>query len=153
MLPLATGVSNIFYLTYLLFILPEKTFPILISKLLNKSMILTKFFSFFKDGLHPKPRWSTIQRSTQGSSLLRFLKNSSKRSSCSKEASISFCISLLVFFNLAFLNFGLRRTCSFSLHWKLQLFNFSTWKTKSGPNIISSYFTLTDNGNQRSEST
>ena len=149
MLPLATGVSNIFYLTYLLFLVPEKTFPILISKLLNKTMILTKFFSFFKYGPHPKPRWSTFQRSTQESSLLRLLKNSSKWRSSSKEASIS----LLVFFNLAFLNFGLRRTCSFSLHWKLQLFNFSTWKTKSGPNIISSYFTLTDNGNQRSEST
>ena len=32
------------------------------------------------------------------------------------------------------------------LQWKL--FNFSTWNKKSGPNVISSYFTLIHNGNQ-----
>ena len=69
MLLVVTGVSNIFYLAYLLIILLEKVFPILISKLLNKAMILSKFFTFFKNVLHSKPRWSAFQRSTHGSSL------------------------------------------------------------------------------------
>ena len=56
MLLVATGESNIFYLAYLIIILFEKIFPILVSKLLNKVMILSKFFTFFKYVLHSKPR-------------------------------------------------------------------------------------------------
>ena len=52
------------------------------------------------------------------------------------------------FFNFTFLNFGLTRTCSLFLQWKLQLLNFSTWNKKSDSIIFSSYFTLTHNGNQ-----
>ena len=57
----ATGVSNLFFFAYLLFILLEKIFLILILKLLNKSMILSKFFTFFKYVSHSKPRWGTFQ--------------------------------------------------------------------------------------------
>ena len=59
MLLVVTGVSNIFYLAYLLITLLEKIFPILISKFLNRALILFKFFTFFKHVLHSKPRRST----------------------------------------------------------------------------------------------
>ena len=49
-----TGVSNIFYFAYVLIILLEKIFSTLISKLLNKAMILFKYFTFFKHVLHMK---------------------------------------------------------------------------------------------------
>ena len=106
-------------------------------------MILSKFFMFFKYVLHPKPWWSTFQWSLQRDLLfLRLLKSSSKRTSSSKETSILFCTSLLfVFF------FELWTSTNYLfLQWKL--FNFSTWNKKSGPNVISSYFTLIHNGNQ-----
>ena len=61
--------NNIFYLAWLLIILLEKMFPALVSKLLNKVMILPKFFKFFKHVLHSKPRPSKFQRSTLGFSL------------------------------------------------------------------------------------
>ena len=51
-----TGVSNIFYFAYVLIILLEKIFSTLISKLLNKAMILFKYFTFFKHVLHSKRR-------------------------------------------------------------------------------------------------
>ena len=82
MLPVVTGVSNIFCLAYLLFILSEKVFPILISKLLKKAI-----------------DFNDLRRNLL---FLRLLKSSSKRSSFSKETSILFCISLLVFFNFSF---------------------------------------------------
>ena len=71
---------------------------------------------------------------------------SSVKDSSFKEVSVLFCISLLVFVNLSFLNFGLIWTCFFFLQWKLH--KFSTWNKKSDGNIISSYFTLNHNGNQ-----
>ena len=83
--------------------------------------------------------------------FLRLLKSSSERNSSSKEASILFCISLLVFFNVPYLNFGLIWTCSscsFFLQWKQHLFKISTWNKKSDPNIIPSYFESAQYGNQ-----
>ena len=59
----------VFHLSYLTNYLTWKIFPIFISKLLNKAMVLSKFFTFFKYVLQSKPRWYTFQRSTQGSSL------------------------------------------------------------------------------------
>ena len=111
-------------------------------------MILSKFFMFFKYVLHPKPWWSTSQWSLQRDLLfLRLLKSSSKRTSSSKETSILFCTSLLFVFFFRPYFFELWTSTNYLfLQWKL--FNFSTWNKKSGPNVISSYFTLIHNGNQ-----
>ena len=65
------------------------------------------------------------------------------------KSSINFILHFpFSFFNLLFLNFGLICTCSFFLQWKLHILKFSIWNKKSSPNIISSYFRLTHNGNQ-----